>query len=696
MKEETAVSSSLVAIASVTHTPFVTPHTVTPTPSSTPTKQPTVTPSPIPTYTPTFTPTPTPTPTLIPTPTVSFWDTYSAKVIGDEVLYPLQVVNQIGGRVNQVIVVDTIAYVAVGPRILALDVSQPETPVTLGQTDILPGIVQCMEVDRHFLYVFVKESSGYWAIDVSQPDNLLILGFVPLEQPNCIWQENGRFYTSMLDENNQSYLLHLDMTNPLEPIVLAQIPVPSSDYLLTNDSRLITATDAPEKTTTVQIMNIADPENPQLERTFLIPANGSIGIAEVHNNYLYFFGYWDLFVIDLAAPDDADFINATGIEFAFTWHTTIDGDWLYGGSTFCDVDSCGASVSTLNIANPQAFTEPLGLGIGHYVEDIFAVNDLLYVATGERLAIIHRSENGELEEIGRWENTGTLDWLGVHNNTLFTLNPLPRRLQALSLVDPIRPHLQSQYDAYVDEATIGDGDLFTTGWFTGLHRLHLDDFNWQETAVYDGRVESGGELTPDRSYLYALFDYTLAVFDITDPTQLKPIVGDRDNYEWGNDYQLAIDHNTLYVLSADGVRILDVTNPATPIEISVWRDEDSPHDQYDLTARNGYFYLLEPLCQRYKECGIALLRRIDATDPTNPVLVDSLEIPDTVSALTWYGDKLVLLADDLSFVDVSDPKKMVLLGQFPTPGIASELSTYGDYLYIADGDGGVLILQANR
>lgn len=403
-----------------------------------------------------------------------------------------------------------------------------------------------------------------------------------------------------------------------------------------------------------------------------------------------------MFVIDLAAPDDADFINATGIEFPFIGPTTIDGDWLYEGGTFCDVDSCGASVSTLNIANPQAFTEPSGLHVGHYVDDIFVTHDTLYVATGERLAIIRRSESGDLEEIGRWDTSGTLNWLGIHDDTLFTLNPLPRRLQALRLVDPVRPHLQGQYDAYMDEATIGGGDLFVTGWFQGLHRLHFDDSNWQETAVYDGPVESGGELTAGGSYLYALFDHTLTVFDITDPTQLKPIVGDRDGYQWGDDYQLAIDNDTLYVLSAGGVRILDVTNPARPIEISIWQGDNLPHGQYDLTAKDGYFYLLEPLCGRYEECSIAVLRRIDATDPANPVLVDSLEIPDAAYALTWYDDHLVLLADGLSFVDVSDPEKMVLLGQFPTPGIARGLSTYGDYLYIADGDGGVLILRANR
>ncbi len=236
------------------------------------------------------------------------------------------------------------------------------------------------------------------------------------------------------------------------------------------------------------------------------------------------------------------------------------------------------------------------------------------------------------------------------------------------------------------------------GWYCydGLSRVHRKWFDWQETALYDGPVESGGELTAGSSYLYALFDYMLIVLDMSDPTQLKPLVGDREGYQHGSDYQLALDNNTLYVLSADGVRILDVTNPAEPIEISVWLDDRSPHNQYDLAAKDGYFYLLEPLCSRYEECSIAVLRRIDATDPTHPILVDSLEIPDTASALTWYGDELVLLADDLSFVDVSDPEKMVLLGQFPTPGVAKGLSVYGDYLYIADGDGGVLILQADQ
>ncbi len=394
-EEGTIVSPSAVAGVSVTNTPFVT-HTAAPVPSSTPTEEPTIAPSPIPSSTPTVTATPTP--TLTPTPTTSFWENYQEN--SESALYPLRVVNQIGGRVNRVIVADDVAYVAVGPRIWTLDVSRPEVPTTLGQTDVLPGIVQCMEMDRQFLYVSLEGSSGYWAIDASQPNNPRILDFVPLEQLSCIWQENGRFYTSRRDEVNQRYLLPLDMTNPLEPVVLAEIALPSGNYLLPEDERLITAViDASAKTTDVQIFNIADPENLQSVKEFTIPAAGRI--AEVHDSYLYFFGPWKLFLINLTAPEDTDFIYPTGIEFSFIGPTMIDGDWLYEGDTFCDVDSCGASVSGLNIANletfikesetntgglrndsfaSQAITELSSLHIGHYVEDIFAVNDTLYVA----------------------------------------------------------------------------------------------------------------------------------------------------------------------------------------------------------------------------------------------------------------------------------------------------------------------------
>lgn len=707
-EDGTIVSPSAVAVISVTNTPYVT-HTAAPLPSSTQTEEPTITPSPIPSSTPTVTATPTP--TLTPTPTTSFWENYQGNTEG--ALYPLRVVNQIGGRANRVIVADDVAYVAVGPRIWTLDVSQPEAPTTLGQTDVLPGIVQCLEMDRQFLYVSLEGSNGYWAVDVSQPNNPRILDFVPLEQLSCIWQENGRFYTTGRDENNQRYLLPLDMANPLEPVVLAEIAFTSANFLLTEDDRLITAvSDNPTKTTDVQILNIVDPENPQLVREFTIPATGRI--AEVHNNYLYFFGYWEMFIIDLAAPEDTNFIYQTGIEFLFSRQTMIDSDWLYEESTFCDVDFCIASVSGLNITNLETFikesgtdtgglgnnifasqtvTEPSGLRIGHYAEDIFAVNDTLYVATGERLAIIRWNESGNLEEAGQWDTTGTINWVDISDDILFTRNPMPRRLQALTLDEPVEPELQSQYDGTMDDVIVGDSDLFLTGWFEGLHRLHFDGTDWLETAVYDGLVETDGDIATDDAYLYILFDYTLAVFDLADSTQLTPIVGARDKYEWGNDYQLALDSNTLYVLAANGLRILDVTNPAEPIELSVWQGDWSPYAQEDFAAKDGYVYLLEPLCFRYEACQVANLIKINAMDPTNPVLVDSIEIPDSATALTWYGDELVLLGDGLSFVDVSDPEKMVLLGQFPTPGTANALAVYGDYLYIADGDGGVLVLQ---
>lgn len=708
-EQSTIVSPSAVAVVPVTDTPFV-PNTATPAPSSTPTQTPSVTPSPIPSSTPTA----TATPTLTPTPTTSFWESYQGN--GEEELYPLRVVNQVGGRVNRVIVADDVAYVAVGPRIWTLDISQPEMPTALGQTDVLPGIVRCLEMDRHFLYVSLEGSSGYWAIDASQPNNPRILDFVPFEQPSCIWEENGRFYTTKLDENNQRYLLPLNMTNPLEPIVLAEIVLTSANFLLTENDQLITAVaDNPTDTTDVKILNIDDPENPQLVKEFTIPATGRI--AEVHNNYLYFFGYWEMFIIDLAAREDSDFIYPTGKEFPFVGEVMIDGDRLYEGGTFCDVDFCAASVSSLNIANleniikesgtdtgglvndefaSQTVTEPSGLRIGPHVEDIFAINDTLYVAAGERLAIICWDESGKLEEVGQWDTTGTINWVDISNDTLFTRNPMPRRLQALTLAGPVEPKLQSQHDVYLDAAIIGSGDLFTTGWFQGLHRFHFDGNEWLETAVYDGLVETGGDIVTDDTYLYILFDYTLAVFDLADPTQLTPIVGARDKYEWGSDYQLALDSNMLYVLSANGLRILDVTNPTEPTELSVWQGDWSPYAQDDFAAKDGYVYLLEPSCIRHEACQIAILRRIDATDPANPILIDSIEIPDSATALTWYGDELVLLGDGLSFVDVSDPEKMVLLGQFPTPGTANALAVYGDYLYIADGDGGVLVLQTNQ
>ena len=52
----------------------------------------------------------------------------------------VELVGQVGGRVNAVAVQGNHVYLGVGPRLLVLDVSDPTTPILAGQTPVLPDV----------------------------------------------------------------------------------------------------------------------------------------------------------------------------------------------------------------------------------------------------------------------------------------------------------------------------------------------------------------------------------------------------------------------------------------------------------------------------------------------------------------------------------------------------------------------------
>ena len=80
----------------------------------------------------------------------------------------MQLVGQIGGETRAVAVQGTYAYIGVGPRLVILNISNPSSPSVVGQSSVLPGMVQDVAVAGSYAYV-VDESSGLRIINVSNP-----------------------------------------------------------------------------------------------------------------------------------------------------------------------------------------------------------------------------------------------------------------------------------------------------------------------------------------------------------------------------------------------------------------------------------------------------------------------------------------------------------------------------------------------
>jgi len=65
----------------------------------------------------------------------------------------VELVGQIGGACLAVAVQGNMAYVGLGPRLAALDVSSPASPTLLGQSVVLPGVMEGVVVAGSQAYV---------------------------------------------------------------------------------------------------------------------------------------------------------------------------------------------------------------------------------------------------------------------------------------------------------------------------------------------------------------------------------------------------------------------------------------------------------------------------------------------------------------------------------------------------------------
>jgi hypothetical protein len=87
-----------------------------------------------------------------------------------------------------------------------------------------------------------------------------------------------------------------------------------------------------------------------------------------------------------------------------------------------------------------------------------------------------------------------------------------------------------------------------------------------------------------------------------------------------------------------------------------------------------------------------LLRAIDVSDPTNPILLSSTVMAATIQGVTVEGRIAYVGAYGyLMVVNVADPASPIIVGGMPTPGSANGCALAGDLLLVADGYEGLTV-----
>ncbi len=304
------------------------------------------------------------------------------------------------------------------------------------------------------------------------------------------------------------------------------------------------------------------------------------------------------------------------------------------------------------------------------------------------------------------------------------------RLSLLALVIPAlnsATTLDAQYGALKSQGLLENEGVFSSasgevGMPMGLANSNNKVVSSQVEIDVDFIGQIGGRalaIAGNADQIFAGLGLALLVLDASDPAQ--PQYLGQTGFLCGgiNDIELAGTY--AFVACEDHLRILDVSDPALPVEVGLFpaprvrdvevigdhayvlslktnftvvdiSDPRAPSfagflmlsDVRDVAVANGFAYVAD---------GVSGLRIVNVEDPTNPFEVGSLE--GIALSVEVSGSHAYVGSHELTVIDVSDPSAPVRVSSFPLAELAFDLEIAGSKLYIAERGTGIRILDVS-
>ncbi len=620
----------------------------------------------------------------------------------------LELVGQLGGRSVTVAVQGQYAYLGVGPRLAVVDIANPRAPRLVAQSAVLPGFVAAVVVRER--YAYLANGSQLAVIDVLDPHAPKVLGqsgalpgtiqgiaiaghYAYLMTSECVdkpcFRRSGKL--TVLDAANPAALTaigSLDIPGSI-PVVYGGLVLPIVDgyvYVAAGTSGL-------------RVIDASDPARLREVASLAIPG-GAQDVAVMRGHAYVATEMGSLHVVDVTVP-----------------------------------------------ANPReiaAYTAITGL----HVSRVAAVDGYAYILHRSRLIVIDVTNPANPREVG---STGADELaLAVVGGYAY----LAKATGGLLVIDVTDPSKPQQVGAINTSGPSRAFDLALAqpyAYVTTLRSLHLvnvaDAANPRETGSMVLNDSGGIAVSEGYAYVTAWED-GIAIVDVTDPAH--PRQASRLALKGQNNHIAVAGHYAYVAAGTGGLRVVDITNPAEPREVGAYNsfglfvlavkvigshayllggasgtdqnflqimdvsDPSKPSAAgrlpFQRAARNlavagGYAYVARQECNYL--CSGSLLV-IDVSEPTRPRHVGSLATQGGAFDVALMGSNAYVAVGNcgegeckgkmgsLQIIDVTSPTTPREVGIFDTPGLAIGVMVAGDYAYVANYDGGLLILRITR
>ena len=345
-------------------------------------------------------------------------------------------VGHIGGKAQSVALQGDYAYLALGPSLVILDVSDPANPVFVAQTALRHWLVGCVAVSGDYAYL-----SSYGAveiIDVSDPQHPVQVGIYGVcSDYYCYANISG-----IAADGNYVYIvsthgwrmhtwngLHIiDVSDPANPVRMGSV----GSYCGLHSAVAVRGGYAYVASGRgLQVIDVSNPARPSTSGFCDLPVSGR-DVAIGADGHVYIAGERGLHVIDVSDPANPHVTayyetpgNAHGV--------VVDGTYAYVANDW--------GMSVFDVSDPSNPVESGAYHMRSYGQDVAAAAGYAYVAELGNLRIIDVSDPEHPSETGAYctpgnaygvavagEHVYVADvWAGLHGGDISD-PPNPREL----------------------------------------------------------------------------------------------------------------------------------------------------------------------------------------------------------------------------------------------------------------------------
>ncbi len=580
------------------------------------------------------------------------------------------------------------AYIGNGPTFQVLDISNPASPKIVGGY-LTDGYVYNIKLSGNLAFVAIGK--GLLILNLSDPVNPAKLSEVDIKGgPLSVAIEGNLAYVSCF----VGMLYVLDISDVRSPKLRGGIPVGGQlpAALAAKDGYAYVGN--PEYPD-LALIDATDPDS--LNRSFI--HIGGWGVSAFLSDSLLFVGIrtfsgsYELKIFNVSNPASLKLlgqvaigneISAIAVNDLTAFAATVDGG-IY-------------AVDISDLLHPRLkgqFSQRVSANMGG--TGIAVSGDNVFTAFFTGLLAVNITNLDSLRETSFFPTGGSAQKIDIRGHYAYVASGYSG-LWILDISDAHNPVGVANISTggFTADVEVGDSIVYLVNWPTqrkeasrGLWVIDVKDpYEPKILSHYTGIVRFSQSRAPNALAKFGnlIFmtqmpsadnDTTLEVINVDDPLRPRQIGIFRSAYR---PHYVAIEDSIIYLATTNGgLRIIDVHNPANPIEISSILNLSFavvPDSPFAFVLRDSIF-------------------AIDISNLRSPFVVGSAKLKYGVSNMdVTISENYIYWADgELGAVDISDPKNPKQTATFSGNGLGQGVTARGDTILFADRIIGVWILK---